>query len=61
MSFQKLQPEATTKGPFEEVPPTRRKYPRKAFRKAMSFLCRGVSQVVDGVEIGEGGDRKSVV
>lgn len=53
-NFQKSQPE-TVKGPFQEVPPTRRKYPRKAFNRSMSFICRGVSQVVDGVEIGEGG------
>lgn len=53
-NFQKAQPESI-KGPFEVVPPTRRKYPRKAYRKTLSFICRGVSQVVEGIEIGEGG------
>ena len=32
-----------------------RKFPRKLFRKKMTFLCRGQSSVVQGVEIGEGG------
>lgn len=32
-----------------------RKFPRKLFRKNMTFLCRGQSSVVQGVEIGEGG------
>ncbi len=32
-----------------------RKFPRKLFRKNMTFLCRGYSGVVEGVEIGEGG------
>lgn len=33
----------------------RRKYPRKSFRKSISFLCLGKGDVVEGVEIGEGG------
>ncbi len=33
----------------------RRKYPRKSFRKTISFLYNGKGSVVDGVEIGEGG------
>ena len=33
----------------------RRKFPRKAFRKKLTFLCRGKANVVQGVEIGEGG------
>ncbi|MBC7419645.1 MAG: PilZ domain-containing protein [Bdellovibrio sp.] len=33
----------------------RRKFPRKAFRKTLSFISKGDSEVVDGVEIGEGG------
>lgn len=33
----------------------RRKYPRKAFRKTVSFISHGLAEVVDGVEIGEGG------
>lgn len=33
----------------------RRKFPRKMFRKNLSFLCRGQASVVQGVEIGEGG------
>jgi c-di-GMP-binding flagellar brake protein YcgR len=32
-----------------------RKYPRKAFPKPIAYLCNGVSSVVTGVEIGEGG------
>jgi len=32
-----------------------RKYPRKIFRKSVAYLCQGSSQVVMGVEIGEGG------
>ena len=32
-----------------------RKYPRKPFQKSVAYLCHGVSQVVKGVEIGEGG------
>ena len=32
-----------------------RKYPRKAFQKPVAYLCQGSSQVVNGVEIGEGG------
>lgn len=35
--------------------PYRRKFPRKVFRKKITFLCRGIATVVDGVEIGEGG------
>lgn len=34
---------------------SRRKFPRKFFRKKITFLCRGKATVVDGVEIGEGG------
>jgi hypothetical protein len=34
---------------------SRRKFPRKFFRKKLTFLCRGKATVVDGVEIGEGG------
>lgn len=33
----------------------KRQYPRKAFTKPVAFLCQGVSQVAQGVEIGEGG------
>ena len=33
----------------------RRKYPRKGFRKSISFLFSGKGEVVEGVEIGEGG------
>ena len=33
----------------------RRKYPRKSFRKAISCLVEGHGEVVEGVEIGEGG------
>ena len=32
-----------------------RKYPRKAFRKPVAFLCHGSSQLAAGYEIGEGG------
>lgn len=32
-----------------------RKFPRKLFRKKLTFLCRGQASVVQGVEIGEGG------
>ena len=32
-----------------------RKFPRKLFRKNLTFLCRGQASVVQGVEIGEGG------
>ena len=32
-----------------------RKYPRKAFRKAVSFMTEGKSSTGSGVEIGEGG------
>ncbi len=35
--------------------PIRRKFPRKLFRKNLTFLCRGQASVVQGVEIGEGG------
>ncbi len=35
--------------------PVRRKFPRKVFRKNLTFLCRGQASVVQGVEIGEGG------
>lgn len=34
---------------------SRRKYPRKSFRKSISFLFAGKGEVVEGVEIGEGG------
>lgn len=34
---------------------SRRKFPRKIFRKNLTFLCRGQASVVQGVEIGEGG------
>lgn len=33
----------------------RRKYPRKTFRKTISFISHGLAEVVEGVEIGEGG------
>ena len=33
----------------------RRKFPRKAFRRTLSFMVLGRSEVVEGVEIGEGG------
>lgn len=33
----------------------KRKYPRKAFKKPISYLCRGFTEVATGVEIGEGG------
>lgn len=33
----------------------KRKYPRKAFRKNVSFMCDGKSNLGLGVEIGEGG------
>ena len=33
----------------------RRKFPRKSFRKVITYLCLGQGEVVDGVEIGEGG------
>ena len=32
-----------------------RKYPRKAFRKTISFMSEGKSSTGNGVEIGEGG------
>ena len=32
-----------------------RKFPRKVFKRKLTFLCRGKATVVDGVEIGEGG------
>ncbi|MFZ3231395.1 MAG: PilZ domain-containing protein [Pseudobdellovibrio sp.] len=35
--------------------PARRKFPRKYFRKNITFLCRGKATVVEGIEIGEGG------
>lgn len=35
--------------------PARRKFPRKYFRKKLTFLCRGKATVVEGIEIGEGG------
>ena len=35
--------------------PQQRKYPRKLFHKPVAYLCQGFSQVVMGVEIGEGG------
>ena len=35
--------------------PHGRKFPRKLFRKNLTFLCRGQASVVQGVEIGEGG------
>jgi hypothetical protein len=38
-----------------EVSTFKRKYPRKSFRKAISFICGGKSYIVQGVEIGEGG------
>lgn len=34
---------------------SRRKFPRKSFRKSISFFYQGKGQVVEGVEIGEGG------
>ncbi|MBY0554087.1 PilZ domain-containing protein [bacterium] len=33
----------------------KRKYPRKSFRKNVSFMCDGKSSLGVGVEIGEGG------
>ncbi|MEQ1721785.1 MAG: PilZ domain-containing protein [Pseudobdellovibrio sp.] len=33
----------------------KRKYPRKSFRKGVSFMCDGHSSIGSGVEIGEGG------
>lgn len=45
----------TIKGPFDEAPPTRRKYPRKVFKRFLNMICQGVSQTVEGVEVGEGG------
>lgn len=33
----------------------RRKYPRKIFKKPVAYLFEGVSHIVSGVEIGEGG------
>ncbi len=33
----------------------RRKFPRKSFRKIISIIHSGVGEVVEGVEIGEGG------
>ncbi len=33
----------------------RRKFPRKSFKKPISFLSNGEAEVADGVEIGEGG------
>ena len=35
--------------------PTRRKFPRKSFKKAISYIHNGEGEVVEGVEIGEGG------
>ncbi len=34
---------------------SRRKFPRKLFRRSMSYMTAGKAEVVDGVEIGEGG------
>lgn len=39
----------------ESSQPNRRKFPRKSFRKTISFLSDGKSEVVEAVEIGEGG------
>ena len=33
----------------------KRKYPRKIFKKPVSYVCRGFTEVATGVEIGEGG------
>ena len=33
----------------------KRQYPRKKFTKPVAFLSQGVSQVAQGIEIGEGG------
>ncbi len=33
----------------------RRKFPRKAFRKTLSYISLGQAEVAEGVEIGEGG------
>ncbi len=33
----------------------KRKYPRKSFQKALSFMCDGAASIGNGVEIGEGG------
>lgn len=35
--------------------PIRRKFPRKSFRKSISYLAGGQGELVEGVEIGEGG------
>ncbi|MBX2993593.1 MAG: PilZ domain-containing protein [Bdellovibrionaceae bacterium] len=34
---------------------TRRKYPRRKFRRGVGFLCLGEYKVASGFEIGEGG------
>jgi len=39
----------------ESISTGRRKYPRKSFRKTISFLCLGKGGAVEGIEIGEGG------
>ena len=39
----------------EQSYPNRRKFPRKSFRKTISFLANGKAEIVEGVEIGEGG------
>lgn len=36
-------------------PELKRKHPRKAYRKAISFMCDGKASLGSGVEIGEGG------
>jgi hypothetical protein len=39
----------------EQSYPNRRKFPRKSFRRNLSFISLGKAEVVEGVEIGEGG------
>lgn len=34
---------------------TKRRYPRKAFRRTVSIMCNGKACLVEAVEIGEGG------
>lgn len=34
---------------------SKRKYPRKAYKRALTFICAGIASTGRGVEIGEGG------
>lgn len=34
---------------------TKRKFPRRPYKKPVAYLCKGLSEVSSGVEIGEGG------